>query len=102
MTKKYLVLVTVCLIIILACSKKHQPQTAGTDKSGAVDKKGAVKAASRPLPKTLDVPDKVAMRDIDGRLYYDIEGHRYWKNYVDGKYYLFNKEMYNDPAFKPH
>ena len=24
------------------------------------------------------------------------------KNYSDGKYYLFNKSMYSDSAFKPH
>ena len=54
-----------------------------------------------PLPKTLTVDDKVASRAVDGRLYFDLEGHRYWKNYKDGKYYMFSKSMYNNPAFKP-
>ena len=43
-----------------------------------------------------------AKKNIDGRLYYDVEGRRYWRNYNDGKYYLFNKSMYSDSAFKPH
>ena len=86
---------------MLGCSKKHQPQTTVvTNSSTSATKKRAANLHG-PLPKTLDVSDKVATRDIDGRLYYDVEGHRYWKNYVDGKYYLFSKSMYNDPAFKP-
>jgi hypothetical protein len=96
MTRRYLILLS--LITIFSCSKKHLSST--TAKNGATIKANA--APHRPLPKMLDVPDKIAMKSIDGRLYYDIEGHRYWKNYVNGKYYLFDKSMYNDPAFKPH
>lgn len=53
------------------------------------------------FPNTIYVNDKAASKSVDGRLYYDVKGHRYWKNYKDGKYYLFNKSMYNDPDFKP-
>lgn len=51
--------------------------------------------------KVIWVNDKVAKKNFDGRLYYDLDGRRYWKNYIDGKYYLYNKAMYNNPAFKP-
>jgi hypothetical protein len=52
------------------------------------------------IPKVITVNDAAAHKSVDGRLYYDVEGRRYWRNYKDGKYYLFNKSMYNDPAFK--
>ncbi len=54
------------------------------------------------LHKVIIVNDNAAKKSFDGRLYYDVEGHRYWKNYSDGKYYLFNKSMYSDSNFKPH
>jgi hypothetical protein len=41
-----------------------------------------------------------AKRSVDGRYYYDLEGHRYWRNNRDGKYYLFNKSMFDNPDFK--
>jgi hypothetical protein len=88
--KKYLALLS--LIIIIGCNKKHLPQT-------AVDAGKTV--AKGPWPKTLTVNDKAAKKAVDGRLYYDLEGKRYWKNYKDGKYYLFDQSMYNDPSFKP-
>lgn len=53
------------------------------------------------FPKTIFVDDKAAIKSVDGRLYYDVKGHRYWKNYKDGKYYLYNKSMYNNPDFRP-
>jgi len=53
-------------------------------------------------PKVIAVNDKAAKKSFDGRLYYDINGRRYWKNYDDGKYYLFDKSMYTNRAFKPH
>ncbi|HEV2832960.1 MAG TPA: hypothetical protein VGW31_13350 [Hanamia sp.] len=52
------------------------------------------------IPKVITVNDAAAHKSVDGRLYYDVEGRRYWRNNKDGKYYLFNKSMYNDPAFK--
>ena len=59
------------------------------------------KAKPKPvLPKVIVVNDSAAHKSVDGRLYYDVMGHRYWRNYKDGKYYLFNKSMYNNPDFK--
>ena len=57
--------------------------------------------AKADIPKVIVVNDAAAHKSVDGRLYYDMMGHRYWRNYDDGKYYLFNKSMYNDNAFKP-
>jgi PBP1b-binding outer membrane lipoprotein LpoB len=54
------------------------------------------------FPKVITVNDEAASESVDGRLYYDVMGHRYWKNFKDGKYYLFDKSMYNNPDFKPH
>jgi hypothetical protein len=53
------------------------------------------------FPKVITVNDEAASKSVDGRLYYDVMGHRYWKNFKDGKYYLFDKSMYNNPDFKP-
>lgn len=53
------------------------------------------------FPKVITVNDAAAQKSVDGRLYYDVMNHRYWKNYKDGKYYLFNKTMYKNPDFKP-
>ncbi len=61
----------------------------------------AKRKAKPPIPKMIEVNDDVAHKSVDGRLYYDVMGHRYWKNYKDGKYYLFNKAMYNNNDFKP-
>jgi hypothetical protein len=59
------------------------------------------KPSTNTVPRVITVFDNAAKKSIDGRLYYDLLGHRYWRNYVDGKYYLFNKSMYSDSAFKP-
>lgn len=53
------------------------------------------------FPKVITVNDEAASKSVDGRLFYDVLGHRYWKNYSDGKYYLFDKSMYSNPDFKP-
>ncbi|UAY51097.1 hypothetical protein [Ferruginibacter albus] len=90
---KQLSIAFLSLLLLTDCSKKHTPEKNTTTK--IVVPKG-------PWPKTLSLNDKVAKRAVDGRLYFDLDGKRYWKNYNDGKYYLFNKKMYDDPAFKPH
>ena len=53
------------------------------------------------FPKVITVNDNAASKSVDGRLFCDVLGHRYWKNYKDGKYYLFDKSMYNNPDFTP-
>lgn len=89
--------------LVTACSKKHQPQAAAASETKMPEeKKVVVKRVKLALPKVITVDDRAARRTGDGRLYYDLEGRRYWRNYDDGKYYLFNKSMYNNPAFKPH
>jgi hypothetical protein len=99
-------LIALCCILVISCSKKHVPQSSaeplGNAAVPAVKKVPVKKAAAVPVAKVIMVNDSVAKKNIDGRLYYDVGGHRYWRNYDDGKYYLFNKSMYTNKAFKPH
>lgn len=97
------IIVMVCCILIAGCSKKHQPQSAVTETAEPVANKPVItRTKLPPLPKVLSIDDRAAKKSVDGRLYYDLQGKRYWRNYNDGKYYLFNKAMYKNPAFKPH
>lgn len=95
-------------ILITSCSKKSQPQTtiAVTDipetAAPAAKKKSAKKVTHTAVPKVISVDDRGAQKSVDGRLYYDLEGKRYWKNFKDGRYYLFKKGLFDDPAFKPN
>jgi hypothetical protein len=75
-----------------------KPVAATTPASRTMTKRATPVAATH---KVIWVNDKVAKKNFDGRLYYDLDGRRYWKNYVDGKYYLYNKAMYSNAAFKP-
>ena len=114
--------IIVSLILLYSCNKKFVPQhdnipvitlnnktvpskpaTAAASTAKPVVRTMVKRAASEKInvPQVIWVNDKVAKRNFDGRLYYDLEGRRYWKNYVDGKYYLFNRAMYNNSAFKP-
>ncbi len=78
-----------------------KPDTAAV--AAASEEKPAPKPQAKPeFPKVITVNDNAANKSVDGRLFYDVLGHRYWKNYNDGKYYLFDKSMYNNPDFKPH
>lgn len=94
-------IISIVALLFAACSKKTHPATDNAGKS-AVLKKPVAKKSKIPTPKIITVDDRAAKQAPDGRLYYDIEGKRYWKNYDDGKYYKYNKSMYADPAFKPH
>lgn len=117
--KKLTVLFIVALMIMNGCSKRYVPQHdnipvfTGSNSSrpaakpvpAAAPKAGVrtmvKRAAPAAVPKVIWVNDKVAKRNFDGRLYYDLEGRRYWKNYTDGKYHLFNRAMYSDSAYRP-
>ena len=83
---------------VTGCSKKSHPAETPTAAAPVKTvKKPIVKTA---VPKVITVNDSVAKRSLDGRYYYDLEGHRYWRNNRDGKYYLFNKSMFDNPDFK--
>lgn len=123
MNKIQLSLLGVMLLFITACSKKSHPSKNASvtykkentvqkndDEKTAESNSTATAPVKKPLspkkekklfPPTIYVNDAAAKKSVDGRLYYDVEGHRYWKNYKDGKYYLFNKSMYSNPDFKP-
>ncbi len=87
--------------IITGCSKKSHPTTTTINAPDSATvkpvKKPTLKTA---VPKVIIVNDKAAKRSVDGRYYYDLEGHRYWRNNRDGKYYLFHKSMFDNPDFK--
>ncbi|MEP6583924.1 MAG: hypothetical protein ABJA90_06645 [Ginsengibacter sp.] len=94
-----------------SCHKKNYPaRTPAIDNavstgnirpdSAAVAKPTIKRKPKVAVAKVITVDDNAAHKSVDGRLYYDVLGHRYWKNYKDGKYYLYNKSMYNDPSFK--
>jgi hypothetical protein len=87
------------IIVISSCSKRNHPSTtaASTTTTAAAPKKSTVKRA---VPKVIVVNEKAAKRSLDGRYFYDLEGHRYWRNNRDGKYYLFHKSMFDNPDFK--
>jgi len=91
--------------LIFSCSRKTHPAKTSSETAA---KKTDTTAITKPIskrrkavfPNVIVVNDSAARKSIDGRLYYDVMGHRYWRNYKDGKYYLFNKSMYNNPDFK--
>lgn len=109
-----LIIVFLSALLLYSCSKRTLPsrtpaptaeennKTILTKKNDSLlAKKAIIKHKSFvPLPKVIIVNDNAAHKSIDGRYYYDVMGHRYWRNNKDGKYYLFNKSMYNNPAFK--
>ncbi len=121
---KYFISSLIVFVVLVSCGKKtvppapntfpstnnssSNPSTAATGagiKTGdsAVVVKKAVKPPSNKLtsvPKVIVVSDAGAKKAVDGRLYYDLQGHRYWRSNKDGKYYLYNKSMQNDEAFK--
>ena len=113
---KTLLRVFILILVLHSCSKRiHPAATVGvtpisgvtsdevkkSDTTLAVVKKAVVKQKPKAdFPKIITVNDSAAQKSVDGRLYYDVLGHRYWKNYQNGKYYLFNKSMYSNPAFR--
>src|SRR5665647_1057070 len=114
MHKIYPVIISVFIIIaVQSCSKKTHPnstpvQTYIKSDTSLVVKKNDSMVAIKPvikrkpkesIPKLIVVNDKYANRSVDGRFYYDLQGHRYWRYNKDGKYYLFNKSMLTDAAF---
>ncbi|MDQ2863337.1 MAG: hypothetical protein M3R50_06775 [Bacteroidota bacterium] len=120
MEKRSLVFLSILFIVgLYSCSRKSHPAktvettsssetvtnkvdsaTAGIDSAAAAKKVVAKRKEKVAIPKVIVVSDSAAHKSVDGRYYYDMLGHRYWRSSKDGKYYLFNKSMYNDPDFK--
>ena len=99
------------ICMLSSCSKKNHPSKSVVTKHNvsASEKRNdslqtrnvaAKRRAKVVLPNVISVNDSAARKSVDGRYYYDVMGHRYWRNNKDGKYYLFNKSMYNNPDFK--
>ena len=113
----------VAMLAFMSCSKKTTPSqtTSNTEikddnsemkgDSVLIINKADSLVATKPVvvkrkpkesvPKVMVVNDKYAKKSVDGRYYYDLQGHRYWRSNKDGKYYLFNKSMYSNPDFDP-
>ena len=101
-------------VVFSSCSKKTVPAKSTNSNvsimmpSDSIANKPAVPvkpkvpvAVKTPTAKVIVVSDAGAKKTFDGRLYYDLEGKRYWKNYKDGKYYLYSKNMQGNPDYKP-
>lgn len=96
-----------CLITLFGsgCSRKTIPENPKEPEKPVTIAKPApkpppVKVIKTPIPKVIAVNDAVAKKAVDGRLYYDLEGKRYWRSNKDGKYYRYYKGMQDEPAFK--
>ena len=119
MGKSFTVILCVFLLMLVeSCSKKTVPGTSPAavvitqserDMTAIVKKNDSLSLAIKPVvkrkpretvPKVITVNDKFANKSVDGRYYYDVQGRRYWRSNKDGKYYLFNKAMLTDDAFK--
>lgn len=110
----FLVLIFFSALSINSCSHKIQPSGTpsvtpingisssygNSNERVSIERKKVTQTPKATFPKVITVNDKAASKSVDGRLYYDVMGHRYWKNYKDGKYYLFNKSMFGNPDFK--
>jgi hypothetical protein len=109
-TKYPATVILILTVFIFSCGKVYHPPTATSPASSSTVNKTSTTTVKKPgvkkvpyvAPKVIAVNDSVAKKSVDGRLYYDLLGYRYWRNYNDGKYYLFNKSMFTDSAFKPH
>jgi hypothetical protein len=99
--KNMKLLLAACIIAMVAwgCSKRTTPEKSNSTATVAV-KKPAVPKIKTPTPKVIVVSDSIARKTFDGRYYYDLGGKRYWRNNKDGKYYLYNKGMLTNEAFK--
>ena len=110
---KLLIAVLLIGLSLNSCHKKNYPartpesntdnnvsSTSMIPDSATITKPAIKRKPKVPVAKVITVDDNAAHKSVDGRLYYDVLGHRYWKNYKDGKYYLFNQSMYNNPDFK--
>lgn len=118
MNKICLVVVSIIVLTVQSCSKKTIPnrttiQTQIKSDTSQVISMHDTLVAIKPIiktvkkqkpkesiPQVMAVNDKFAKKSVDGRFYYDLQGHRYWRSNKDGKYYLFNKSMLTDAAFK--
>ena len=109
------------VVAIQSCGRRNVPsrteevntemkgKTAPVETTTSIVKKNDSLVAVKPVikkstptsaPKVIAVNDKFAKKSVDGRYYYDLEGHRYWRSNKDGKYYIYNKSMQTNPDFQ--
>lgn len=100
---RHIITALVILVITGSCSRKTHPAESTSVSTTNTTKPAStvpVKKVKTVVPKVIVVNDSVASKTFDGRYYYDLGGHRYWRSNKDGKYYIYNKSMVSDPAFK--
>lgn len=99
--KNLIIILFIALISSISCSKKTNPSSSKKEEPSKVETVAKPKPAKivTPTPLSIIVNDAAAKKAVDGRLFYDLEGKRYWKNYKDGKYYLYNKSMHSNKDF---
>ena len=100
--KKYFLFFLIFIAMLNSCTKKSHPSISPVTNPDTVAVKKIIKRKLKePVPQVITVNDSGAHKTIDGRYYYDLQGHRYWRNNKDGKYYIFNKSMFGNNDFKP-
>ncbi|MES2431433.1 MAG: hypothetical protein V4556_10870 [Bacteroidota bacterium] len=85
------------ILLVASCTNKFVPEKVPT----SATKKTTVKLKKASVPNVITINDHLASKNPEGRLFYDFQYHRYWRNNTDGRYYLFTRSMYNNSAFKP-
>lgn len=93
------------MLLLQSCSRKTIPpkttEAETTKPEIPVAKSPAYKAPIKtPVPRSITVNDKAASKSVEGRYYYDLEGKRYWRSKIDGKYYLYYKGMFDNKDFQ--
>ena len=84
MIKKYLFFFILITMLAYSCRRKHVPSKTSETSSLPVKNDSVIirKKIFKPrqkdiIPNAIIVNDKVARKSVDGRLYYDLLGHRY-------------------------
>ncbi len=91
---KLLIVVLLIGLSLNSCHKKNYPaktpesnvdnnvsSTVVKPDSTMVTKPVIKRKPKVPIAKVITVDDNAAHKSVDGRLYYDVLGKRYWKNY---------------------
>ncbi len=108
---KYLsfLFIATSFLFLQSCSRKITPLISAPSKTAEAETAKAENPVAKasayiapiktPVPTSITVNDKAASKSVEGRYYYDLEGKRYWRNKIDGKYYLYYKGMFNNKDF---
>lgn len=103
-------IILVCSLLFCiaeSCSRKTTPAKETASANNSSTKPDTVakalviyKPVKTATPKSIAVNDMAAKKAVDGRMYYDLEGKRYWRSKKDGRYYLYYKGIFDNPDFQ--